>query len=175
MSFNTYEDLRAAVNKRREDLLTLEIDLGGEYSAEHEEAKKALATQQGLAQLAGDQPFLNNNIAAAEQRVADTKPESKPVWVKFRRLDLMAWAVLMKKQGLSALDQYESVLKDTFVGVFNDPDATEPLSDDPRLMSTQGDEGILAGGAMNAVVNTFMSWQNSGGEVSIRPTKSGRD
>lgn len=174
MAFNNVEELKAAVAARRAALLTLEVDMGAEYSQEHEDAKKALKTAEGMKSLAGEQQFLNDNIDTLKQRVADTKPEAQPVWVKFRRLDLMQWAVLIKKQGLTPMDQYESVLKDTFVGVFANPEDSEPLSDDHRLMSTKGDEGLLPGGAMNAVINAFMSWQNSGGEVSIRPTKSGR-
>lgn len=173
--FNSYEDLMAAVNNRRADLLVLEVDMGAAYSQEHEDAKKELAKAEALKSIAGNQQFLSDNIDALSARVAETKPDTMPVWIKFKRLDLMEWAVLMKQQGKQPMDQYEQVLNKTFVGVFNSPDAVEPLSDDPRLLSSQGDLGILPGGAMHSVVQAFMAWQNSGGEVSIRPTKSGQD
>ena len=173
--FNSYEELMQAVEKRRKDELVLEVDLGSEFSQEYEDAKKDLAQSVALKKLAGEQQFLNDNMAALETRVAELKPESKPVWVKFKRLDLLEWASLVKTQGLTPIDQYEKVLNKTFIGVFGSEDAEEPLSDDPRLMSTKGDLGILPGGAMNSVVSAFMAWQNSGGEVTIRPTKSGQD
>ena len=47
MSFSSYEELMAAVEERRQDTLTLEVDLGGTYSQVHEDAMKAL--QQALA------------------------------------------------------------------------------------------------------------------------------
>lgn len=52
--------------------------------------------------------------------------------------------------------------------------APEPLSTDARLLSSKGIDGILPGGALASVVQNFMAWQNSGGDVTIRPTKSGR-
>jgi hypothetical protein len=94
----------------------------------------------------------------------------------------------MKQGGLDAVDQYEKVLPKTFIGVFgSDPvrpddlpveaewEAPKPLSTDGSLVSSKGVNGILPGGALHSVVQNFMAWQNSGGEVSIRPTKSGRD
>lgn len=173
--FNSYEELMETVNKRRSDLLTLEIDMGGTYSQEHEDAKKALAQAKALKSLTGDQQFLSDNVEALEAKVEETRPATKPIWVKYKRLPLMEWAALMKSQGMSAIDQYEKVLNKTFVGVFNSPDAAEPLSDDPRLLSSVGEMSILSGGAMHAVVQAFMAWQNTGGEISIHPTKSGQD
>lgn len=173
--FSSYEELMQAVETRRKDVLTLEVDLGSEYSQEYEDAKKELAQAEALKKLSGDQQFLNDNLETLKARVAELKPEAAPIWVKFKRLDLLEWAALVKTQGLTPIDQYEKCLKKTFIGVFGSEDSEEPLSDDPRLLSTKGDMGILPGGAMNSVVNAFMSWQNSGGEVSIRPTKSGRD
>ena len=172
--FSSYEELMQAVEKRRKDELVLEVDMGAEFSQAYEDAKKELAQAHALKKLAGDQQFLNDNLTALESRVAELKPESKPVWIKFKRLDLLEWAVLVKTQGLTPIDQYEKVLNKTFIGVFGSEDAEEPLSADPRLLSTKGDMGILPGGAMNSVVSAFMAWQNSGGEVTIRPTKSGQ-
>lgn len=172
--FSSYEELMQAVEDRRKDELVLEIDMGSEYSQEYEDAKKELAQSKAIKKLAGDQQFLNDNLTALENRVAELKPVAKPVWVKFGRLSLLEWAALVKAQGLTPIDQYEKALAKTFIGVFSSEDAAEPLTDDYRLLSTKGDMGILPGGAMNSVVQAFMSWQNSGGEVSIRPTKSGR-
>ena len=175
MSLNNYEDLMKAVETRRKDQLSLEVDLGSEYSQEYEDAKKALTTAEGMAAIAGGQKFLSDNIETLKAKVASLKPEGAPVWLKYSRLSLIEWAALVKTGGeLTPVDQYEKVLKKTFIGVFNDPDAAEPLSDDPRLASSKGDLGILTGGAMQNVVQAFMSWQNSGGDVTIRPTKSGR-
>lgn len=177
MSFNSYEELMQAVEERRSDTLTLEVDLGAPYSQEYEDAKAELAQAKALKALAGGQEFLTDNLAKLEARVAELKPEGRPVWIRFKRLPLMEWAVLMKSNTLQPIDQYESVLAKTFVGVYGqDPEeeGVEPLSTDPALLSSKGDKGILPGGVLQQVVQAFMSWQNSGGEVSIRPTKSGR-
>lgn len=174
MAINSYEELMAVVENRRKDTLVLEIDLGSEYSQEYEDAKKALKTAEGMAAIAG-KAFLNDNIDTLKARVAELKPEGAPVWLKYTRLGVIEWAALVKTGGeLDAIGQYEKVLKKTFVGIFNAADAEEALSDDPRLVSSKGDLGILTGGALQAVVQAFMAWQNSGGDVVIRPTKSGR-
>lgn len=174
--FNNYEELMQAVNDRRQDQLILEVDLGNGYSQEHEEAKAALAQSKAIKSLAGKEGFLSDNIVALEAAVEETRPEQKLIWIRFKRLDLMEWAVLMKTQGMTPLDQYEKVLNKTFVGVYGSPEPdAEPLSDDPRLMSSKGDMGILPGGSLHNVIQAFMAWQNAGGEVHIRPTKSGQD
>jgi hypothetical protein len=189
MAFTSIEELKAAVEERRKAILTLEVDLGGPYSQEHEDAKKDLATAKGLKSLAGGQGFMNDNIEGLEARVAETKPESQSVWIQYRRIPLDEWSLLMKdKTGMSALEQYEKVLPKVFVGVYGtdpvEPDeleegqvweAPEPLSTDGALVSSKGVQGILPGGGLNPVVQSFMAWQNSGGDVNIRPTKSGRD
>lgn len=177
MSFNSYEELMQAVQERKKDHLVLEVDMGARYSQEHEDAKAELEQAKALKTLTGDQSFLADNLKELEARVQETQPEQQLIWVKFKRLDLMEWAVLMKQQGMSPIDQYEKVLNKTFVGVYGseDTDNTEPLSDDPRLLSSQGDLGILPGGSLHSVIRAFMSWQNSGGEVTINPTKSGQD
>ncbi|QDK03675.1 tail assembly chaperone [Microbacterium phage Zenitsu] len=185
MSFATYEELKAAVEERRQDILTVEVDLGAKYSQEHEDAKKELAEANALKKLAG-QSFLADNIAALEERVASTRPEPKSIWLQYKRLPISAWAMLTKSTGLSAIDQYEKVLPEVFIGVFgNDPTeedengnlvhyGLEPLTTDARAVSSRSDETILPGAMLHLVVNAFMSWQNSSGEISIRPTKSGR-
>lgn len=175
MSFNSYEELMQAVEERRQDQLVLEIDLSNEYSHEHEQAKAELKQATAMKALTGDQQFLSDNLEKLKAKVEATRPEAKPIWVRFRRLPLMEWAILTKQVGSAPIDQYEKVLSKTFVGVFNSPDAEEPISTDTALLSTKGDKGILPGGAMHSVVQAFMSWQNSGGEVNIHPTKSGQD
>ena len=182
--FNSYEELQAAVAKRRQDTLTLEVDMGSEYSQEYEDAKKELQQAKAMKTVIGGQGFLGDNIEALEQRVAETKPESNSVWVRYSRLDLGEWALLVKQANLSPVEQYEKVLPQTFVGVWGqDPDPEEkpegweapvPLSEDAALLSSRGKQGILPGGALHQVVQAFMTWQNSGGEVTIRPTRSGR-
>lgn len=183
MPFNSYEELKAVVAERRLDTLTLEIDLGGAYSPEHEEAKTELQQAKAMKAVMGGQSFIADNLADLEQRVAETKPESNSVWIRFSRLSLDEWAKLVKSSNLSPIEQYERVLPQTFVGVWGqDPDPEEkgdnwvepePLSKEARLLSSRGPDGILPGGGLHQVVQTFMSWQNSGGDVSIRPTKSG--
>lgn len=178
MSFNSYEELMQAVEERRKDTLTLEVDMGSTYSQDHEDAKKELQQAKAMKTVMGGQGFLSDNLEALEARVAETKPESKSVFVRFTRLGLNEWASLIKQPNLSAVDQYEKVLPKTFVGLYGaDPDEDEgikPLSTDPTLLGP-GERGILPGGMLHQVVQAFMAWQNSSGEVSIRPTKSGQD
>lgn len=181
--FNSYEELKAAVEERRKAILTLEVDLGGAYSQEHEDAKRDLMEAKAMKTIVGGSFLGGDNIPELEQRVADTRPEPNAVWVQYRKLDLGEWAALTQIQGIDAVGQYEKVLPKTFVGVFGqDPtavqeegaEAIQPLSTDPSLLSTKGSNGILPGGALHSVVQAFMSWQNSGGDVNIRPTRSGR-
>ena len=189
MVFATYEELKAAVAERRTELLTLEVDLGTSYSPEYEAAKTELAQAKAM-KLATGGGFLGDNIAPLEARVAELKPEPNSVFIQYRKLDLGEWASLLKQAGVNPVDQYEKVLPKTFVGVYgqdpvkpDDWDATHPgeewpqptpLSTDAALVSSRGNEGILPGGALNAVIQNFMAWQNSGGDVTIRPTKSGQ-
>lgn len=176
--FNSYEELMSAVEERRDDKLVLEIDLGGTFSQEHEDAKRELAQAQALKTVMAGQSFLGDNVEALKAKVEETKPESKSVWVVFKRLSLASWALLVKQANLTPIEQYEKVLPETFVGVYGaDPsdkaNPAEPLSTNPELLSSKGNNGILPGGALHSVVQAFMAWQNSGGEVTIRPTKSG--
>lgn len=185
--FNTLEDLKAAVEERRKAILTLEVDIANTYSAEHEAAKQELATAKGMKTLTGG-GFLADNLAELEARVAETKPPAQSVWIQFSKLPLEEWRLLTKQSaGLDAYGQYEKVLPKTFIGVYGqDPTeeddegnlvhpGLEPLSTNHKLLSAVSGEGILPGGALNSVVQAYMTWQNSGGEVTIRPTKSGRD
>jgi len=186
MPFNSYEELKAAVEERRAGVLTLEIDLGGAYSQEHEDAKSELAQYKAMHTVMGGTGFLGDNLDELETKVAETRPESNSVWVQYRQLELDEWAALMKKTSLTAIEQYEQVLPKTFIAVYGqDPTAEDeqgnlinpdlkPLSEDGALLSSKGKQGILPGGLLHQVVQSFMAWQNSGGEVSIRPTKSGR-
>lgn len=190
MVFTSYEELAAAVAKRRAEILTLEVDLGSDYSPEYEQAKNDLAQAKAM-KLATGGGFLGDNIAPLEARVAELKPEAQAVFLQYSKLDLGEWRTLLKQAGADSIDQYEKVLPKTFKGVYgqdpvkpDDWDEThegeewvkpEPLSTDARLVSTKGDDGILPGGALSSVVQNFIAWQNSGGDVNIRPTKSGRD
>lgn len=174
MSFTSYEELMAVVEERRADTLTIEVDLGAKYSQEYEDAKAELKQAKALKTLTGNQEFLADNLATLEANVALTKPEAKPVWVRYTKLSLGEWALLTKQTNLTPIDQYEKVLVKTFVGVYGSPDDDAvALSDDPALVSSKGNKGILPGGVLHQVIQAFMSWQNSGGDVSIRPTKSG--
>jgi hypothetical protein len=183
MAFTSYEELKAAVAERRKAVLTLEVDLGGAYSQEHEDAKRELATARGLKSIAGGQGFMSDNIERLEQRVLDTKPESPSVWIQYRQIDVGEWALLTKQQGLTPIEQYEKVLPQTFIGVFGtdpteaaDGEVIEPLTTSGAAVSSRGGaEAILSGGVLHSVVQNFMAWQNSGGDVNIRPTRSGRD
>lgn len=184
MTFNSYDELKAAVAKRRAEVLTLEVDLGSDYSPEYEQAKQELAQAKAMKQVV-DVGFLGGDpVAALEERVASLKPEAQLVWIQYRKLDLGEWAMLMKQAGGQAIDQYEKVLPKTFIAVYGqDPvkpddapedwEAPQPLSTDASLLSSKGINGILPGGALHSVVQSFMAWQNSGGDVNIRPTKSG--
>lgn len=189
MVFTTYEDLAAAAAKRREEILTLEVDLGSDYSPEYEQAKNELAQAKAM-KLATGGGFLGDNIAPLEARVAELKPESHPVFLRYSKLSLGEWRTLLKQAGSDSIDQYEKVLSKTFCGVFGqDPVKPEdwdeahegeewvkpePLSTDSRLVSTLSGDSILPGGSLSSVVQNFIAWQNSGGDVTIRPTKSGR-
>lgn len=178
--FSSYEELMEAVEELRTETLTLEVDLGAKYSPEHEEAKKELQRAQAMKAVTG--AFLSDDITELEERVAATKPAGRSAWVRFRRLGLKEWSLLVRSKGLTPLEQYEKVLSKTFVGVYGvDPNVeegeeeVEPLSTDPSLLSSEGTNGILPGGLLHQVVQAFISWQNSGGEVTIHPTKSGQD
>lgn len=190
MVFASYEELKAAVAKRRAEILTLEVDLGSTYSPEYEAAKAELQQAKAMKAVTGG-GFLGDPTAALEARVAELRPEAQLVWVQYSKLDLGEWRTLLKQAGNDMIDQYERVLPKTFVGVFGvdpvKPDdwdekhpgeewvKPDPLTEDARTVSSKGEEGILPGGSLASVVQNFIAWQNSGGEVSIRPTKSGRD
>lgn len=174
--FSNYEEMMRAVEQRRSDRLIIEVDLGSQYSQEYEDAKKELAKAEAMEMITGTKDtFLSSNKDALAARVEELRPVGQPVWIVYKRLPLMEWAVLMKQTNMNAVDQYESVLNKTFVGIYADEDLQILLSDNPQLLSSQGELGILPGGALHPVVQNFMSWQNSRGEVSIHPTKSGQD
>ncbi|QZD98604.1 tail assembly chaperone [Microbacterium phage Jemerald] len=194
MVFNNLEELKAAVEDRRQAVLTLEIDLGGAYSEEHERAKADLAKAEGIAlllQQGGGGSFLNGDntqLDKLRQRVAETKPETPSIWVQFKKLDLEEWRNITKRVSLDQIEQYEQVLGKTFIGLYGEDPAPadedkpegwvkpEPLTTNPLSVSSRGGaESLLPGGSLASVVQNFMVWQNSGGDVTIRPTKSGRD
>lgn len=189
MAFNSYEELMAAVEDRRKAILTLEVDLGGAFSPEHEDAKKELMQAKMMRTVVGGSFLGGDNLSELEQRVADTRPDPNVIYIQFEKLELDEWRSIITTAGLSAVDQYEKVLGKTFIGLYGsdpvkpedfDPEEVwvkpEPLTTDPLSVSSRGGaKAVLPGGALNSVVQNFMVWQNSGGDVSIRPTKSGRD
>lgn len=174
--FNTYEELLAHSDRRKDDVLTLEVDLGGVYSQEHEDAKEELQKMEALQMLTGESGgFLSNNLPELRARVEATRPEQALVWLKFKRLPLKAWSALSKKQGMTPIDQFEAALDDTFIGLFgSDEPGVEPLSINPDCLRLDSESAILPGAALHSVVQSFMSWQNAGGDVVIRPTRSGQ-
>lgn len=184
MVFNSYEELLAAAKKRRAAVLTLEVDLGVEYSPEHEKAKQDYAEAKAMGQIF--QGLGGKNLEQLEQRVAETKPEPNNIWIQYKKLDLGEWTALMKSGGMDPIGQYERVLPKVFVGVYGqDPapdeadkpedwEMPEPLTTDARSVSSLAEEEcLLPGGSLGSVINTFIAWQNSGGDVNIRPTRSG--
>jgi len=174
--FSTYEELKAAVEERRRDTLTLQVDLGtGVYSQEYEDAKKELEKAKAVRMLAGGQGFLSDSVDSLEAKVKELEPEVAYVWVRFKPVPLLLWASLAKQQGVQPIDQYEKVLPDTFVGIYGSEECTEPLSTDYKLVSSKSDLCVLSGATLLAVIGAFMDWQNAGGKVTIRPTKSAQD
>ena len=185
MSINSYEELMQTVEERRAETLTLEVDLGTRYSPEYEQAKEELEKAKAMKLVMGEQQFLSDNLDQLEAKVKELRPPSRSIFIRYRKLELASWAALIKKQGLSAIEQYESVLPETFVGLWGtDPDkpedwpedqewgAPEPLSTDAALVSTKGGpRAVVPGGQLNDIVTTFINWQNSSGDVTIRPTK----
>lgn len=176
---NTYEELMSLVEERRKDRLVLQVDVGAAYSQEHEDAKRELEEAKAFKKIAGDQSFLADNMEELIAKVEATRPEPICVWLVYNKLDLKSWSMLVKQSrngNLTPMEQYEKVLAKTFVGIFNDPAADEEhlISNDHKLVSVENDKGILNGGMMAEVVGAFVAWQNSGGEVSVHPTKSGQ-
>lgn len=188
MVFNTYEELMGAVEERRAEILTLEVDLGSKYSPEYEAAKAELQQAKAMKMATGG-GFLGDPTAALEARVAELKPEARVVFIQYSKLPLGEWRTLLTGVGQNSIDQYEKVLPKTFIGVFGqDPVKPEdwdtehpgeewvkpePLITDARMVSSKVDTGILPGGSLASVVQNFIAWQNSGGDVTIRPTRSG--
>lgn len=171
---NSYEELMQVVSDRAQERLVLEVELGTVYSQEYEDAKEELKQAKALRTVTGEQQFLSDNVEELKKRVEELKPEAKSVWLAFKRIDLKTWSLLVKKgSNLNPVEQYERVLPDTFIGVFGDEDASEEhlLSDDYHLVSYNSDKCIMGGGVLQAVVQSFMSWQNTGGDVTIHPTK----
>lgn len=190
MVFATYEELAATVEKRRAEILTIEVDLGSTYSLEYEQAKNDLAQAKAMKMATGGGFLGGDPVPGLEARVAQLKPEPNSVFLQYSKLELGEWRTLLKQAGADSIDQYEKVLGKTFKGLYgqdpvkpDDWDEQHPdeewvkpdiLSEDPSLVSTLGDRGILPGGSLTSVVQNFIAWQNSGGDVTIRPTKSGR-
>ena len=178
MAINSYEELMEIVNARRDGQLCLEIDLGSEYSVEHEDAKAELQKAEVLKNLTGsDTQFLSDNLETLRERVEATRPTPNVVYARFSRIGDKELSVLRKEGNRTPYQQYEFVLQKVFLGLFNGPDDDASLlGDNPNLVSTEPGMGsVLQGSAVQNVVQAFMNWQNNGGEVNISPTKSGRD
>lgn len=176
MAINSYDDLVNLVEKRRQETLTLDIDLGSNYSPEYEKAKEELEQAKVLQKLTGTQQFMNDNVVELENKVTRLKPEPNIIHVKFRRLGLARWTAIMKKPVGNAIDQFIKVLPETFIGIFTDLDEeAEPLSTDYKLVDPNDSKCVLPGGAIQPLIQSFMNWQNSGGEISFHPTKLGHD
>ncbi len=180
--FTSYEQLKAKVEERRQSILTLEIEVGADYSQEHEDAKKELAKAEGMTLLAGGQQFLGDNVDKLRARVAETKPPTDSIWVQFSRISLEEFQKLTSASNLTPIDQYERVLPKTFIGLFGqDPveaaekgEPVEPLTKEAYTVSSRHPDAVISGPGLQPVIAAFMAWQNSSGDVSIRPTKSGR-
>lgn len=172
--FSTYEELLQAVEERRQEVLTIEVELGAPYSQEYEDAKAELKQAEAIKMMSGQTEFMSDNLDTLHAKVDSLRPESPSVFVKFRKLSVADWALLLKQAIPNPIDQYEKVLPKTFVGVFASEDAEQPLTEDYHAVSSKGNGSILPGGTLHALIQSFMAWQNSGGEVSIRPTKSVR-
>jgi len=189
MTFSSYEELMQVVEERRADILTLEVDLGSKYSPEYEAAKQEVLQAKAMSTIAGG--FLADNIQQLEDKAEALKPQERLVWVQYTKLELAEWGLLMKQSNLSPLEQYEKVLPKVFIGLYGqDPvkpedwDETnpgeewvkpEPLTTSGASVSSKGGPlAVIGGGQLHNLVSSFMSWQNSSGDVTIRPTKSGR-
>jgi len=171
---STYEELRRIVEERRSDTLTLEVELGVDYTQEWVDAKQELEQARAMDLLKGAS-FLSSSVKALEEKVQALAPTVEVVWLRYGRVPLLLWASLAKEQGGKAIEQYERVLKDTFIGLYGDADCTVLITDDYHVVSQDSPNCILMPGTLMSVIRTFMDWQNSGGRVSIRPTKSGQD
>lgn len=172
--FSTYEELLQAVEERRQEVLTIEVELGAPYSQEYEDAKAELKQAEAIKMMSGQTEFMSDNLDVLHAKVDSLRPESPVVFVKFRKLSVADWALLLKQTIPNPIDQYEKVLPKTFIGVFASEDAEEPLTEDYNAVSSKGNGSILPGGTLHSLIQSFMAWQNSGGEVSIRPTRSVR-
>ncbi|AVJ51460.1 tail assembly chaperone [Microbacterium Phage Clancy] len=188
MTFSSYEELMQAVEERRQDVLTLEVDLGAKYSPEFEAAKQELLQAKAMSTIAGG--FLSDNIQALEDKVEALRPQARSVWVQYSKLELAEWGMLMKQSNLTPLEQYEKVLPKVFLGLYGqdpvEPEDWEETHDEAwvkpeplvttgaSVSSKGGPQAIIGGAQLHSLVTAFMSWQNSSGDVTIRPTKSGR-
>lgn len=169
----SYEDLMNLVENRRNDHLIIEVSLGAPYSQEHEDAKAELQKAEAMRSIIGEEGFLSDDVSGLKKRVEDTKPEGESIWVKYKRLDLKLWTRLVSGLGaMKPIDQYVKVLPNTFEGVYSSPEAEDGslISDKASLVDPTSNDCILSGNMVMSLVGAFMGWQNSGGDVSIRPT-----
>ena len=163
--FTSFDELKKAVEERRQDTLTLELDMSGEYCQAYEDAKSDLQTAKLLKAATGVE-FMGDTTP---EQIDGMRPNSQPVWLKFRRLPVAKWSLLVKSaQQMDALAQYESILPEIFLGVWGDPDADQPLTTDPKHVGT-GKDSVLSGSQLVQVMQAVLKWQNSGGDVVVNP------
>lgn len=168
MSVNSYEELLALVEERRQDTLTIAVDMGGEYSSEHEEAKQALQASKALRTLTGEDQFLSTSgLDSLQRQVDETRPPSVQIYIRFKKIPLSMWTALMSKNQTNALQQFHEILPETFLGIWGDPDAENPLTSDWTSVDPMNDKCILPGGSIVQIIQTFMNWQNSGSDVTV--------
>ena len=165
--FTTFEELKKAAAERRQDTLTLELDMSGEYCQEYEDAKTDLQASKLLSAATGVE-FMGDTTP---EQIAGMRPNSQPVWLKFKRLPVAKWSLLVKSaQQMDALAQYENILPEIFLGIWGDPDADQPLTTEPKHVGTSKDS-VLSGSQLVQVVQAVLKWQNSGGDVVVNPTR----
>lgn len=167
---NTFDELLERVEQGRNAVLTLELEVGAPYSKEYEDAKKQVEQARALELLAGDnKAFLGGSLDELVAKAEALKPKADIVELKFRKVSLNDWNKLLREPG-EALEQYNTLAKKTFIGVFAEG-GEEPLSTDSALVRPESAKCIVPPGAISPLVQAFLEWQSSGGAVEVRPTK----
>lgn len=168
MAFTTFEELKQAAYERTQDVLTLELDMSGEYSHEYEEAKQDLETRKAIQSVMGTQ-FMSDIQTRDSETVEALRPRGEPIYLKFRRLSTKSWAKMMSASGanVDVMGQYHKMLPEIFIGIYGDPHG-EPLTTEWKYVSA-GPDSLLTGSMIAQVVSSVIRWQNSGGGVTVNP------
>ena len=74
--FSTYEELLQAVEERRQEVLTIEVELGAPYSQEYEDAKAELKQAEAIKMMSGQTEFMSDNLDVLHAKVDSLRPES---------------------------------------------------------------------------------------------------